>query len=136
MPTKEALRIAGERELDLVEVAPNAAPPVCRVMDVGKYKYQLSKKQTAKKTQDVKEIKLRLRIDDHDLELKVRNINRFLEEGNKVKVSMFLRGRERGRPDLGLKVFEKLSGLLTGKYNVIQHPRLEGSSIIMVLSPK
>ena len=136
MPVREALKIAVERELDLVEVAPGAAPPVCRIMDFGKYKYQISKKQAVKKTQDVKEIKLRPRIDGHDLELKVKNLRRFLDDGNKAKVTMFFRGRERGRPDLGMKVFTRLMEMLTGKFNVTQAPRLEGNSITMVISPK
>lgn len=136
VPTGEALKMAEERDLDLVEVAPSATPPVCRIMDYGKYKYQLGKKHSAKKTMEVKEIKLRPRIDEHDLQRKVKNIRRFLDEGNKTKVTMFFRGRERGRPDLGMKVFERLTGLLTGKFNILQTPKYEGSRITMVISPK
>lgn len=136
MSAKEALKIAEQRELDLVEVAPAAAPPVCRIMDFGKYKYQISKKQTAKKTQDVKEIKLRPRIDEHDLQLKAKQISRFLEEGHKAKITMIFRGRERGRPELGMKVFEKLQELISGKFVMAQSPRLEGNSITMVLTHK
>lgn len=134
--TKEALKAAAERELDLVEVAPKAAPPVCKIMDFGKYKYQISKKQTAKKTQDVKEIKLRPRIDEHDLQLKVRNLRRFLDGGHKVKITMFFRGRERAKPELGMKVFDRLKEILPGEYNVIQSPSYEGRVIVMVISPK
>ncbi len=133
---KEALSVARERDLDLVEVAPNAKPPVCRVMDFGKYKYQLSKKQSSRKTQELKEIKIRPRIDKADLERKVRDLKQFLEEGHKAKVSMFFRGRERGRPDLGMQVFNRLIEMLEGKYNIISEPKLMGNSITMVVAPK
>lgn len=136
MSVRDALKIAEQRELDLVEVAPAAAPPVCRIMDFGKYKYQINKKQTAKKTQDVKETKLRPRIDEHDLMLKAKQIRRFLDEGHKAKITMMFRGRERGRPDLGMKVFEKLQELIGGKFVVGQPPKLEGNSITMVLTHK
>jgi translation initiation factor IF-3 len=105
-------------------------------MDFGKYKYQLSKKHTGSKTIEVKEVKLRPQIGDHDLELKVRNIRRFLDEGNKAKVSMFFRGREIIRPDLGMKVFDRVTQLLTGKFTIEQSPRLEGKNITMVIAPK
>ena len=95
----------------------------------------MSKKQTAGKRIDVKEVKIRPQIDIHDLELKVRNIRRFLDEGNKAKVMMFLRGREMARPDLGMKVFEKISQMLTGKFNIEVMPKLEGKSITMVIAP-
>ncbi|KAF0146355.1 MAG: translation initiation factor IF-3 [Nitrospirae bacterium] len=127
--------MAVEKDLDLVEVSPEATPPVCKLLDFGKYKYQLSKKQTAGKRIDVKEVKIRPQIDIHDLELKVRNIRRFLDEGNKAKVMMFLRGREMARPDLGMKVFEKISQMLTGKFNIEVMPKLEGKSITMVIAP-
>ncbi|GAB4420113.1 MAG: hypothetical protein OHK0032_15900 [Thermodesulfovibrionales bacterium] len=132
---KDALRLAEERGLDLVEVAPSSVPPVCKIMDFGKYKYQLSKKHTARKTIEVKEVKLRPQIDDHDLELKARNIRRFLDDGNKAKVTMFFRGRERVRPELGMKVFDRMMQFLTGKFNVEQTPRLEGNHITMVIAP-
>lgn len=136
VPAASALEAARERDLDLVEVAPNATPPVCRIMDFGKYKYQLSKKQSHKKTQDIKEIKLRPRIDEHDLQLKVRNLRRFLDEGHKAKITMFFRGRERIRPELGMKVFDRVLELLSGEYNIIQRPKHEGNSITMVMTPK
>ncbi len=132
---REALVMAVEKDLDLVEVSPEATPPVCKLLDFGKYKYQLSKKQTSGKRIDVKEVKIRPQIDIHDLELKVRNIRRFLDEGNKAKVMMFLRGREMARPDLGMKVFEKISQMLTGKFNIEVMPKLEGKSITMVIAP-
>jgi translation initiation factor IF-3 len=136
VPAARALEAAKERDLDLVEVAPNASPPVCRIMDFGKYKYQLSKKQSHKKTQDLKEIKLRPRIDEHDLQLKVRNLRKFLDGGHKAKITMFFRGRERIRPELGMKVFNRVLELLSGEYNIIQQPRHEGNSITMVMTPK
>jgi translation initiation factor IF-3 len=130
------METAKSRDLDLVEVAPNAKPPVCKIMDFGKYKYQLSKKQTQKKAQDMKEIKLRPRIDTADLERKVNNMKKFLEEGHKTKVTMFFRGRERGRPDLGMQVFDRLKEMLEGKYNIVNEPRFVGNSITMVVAPK
>ncbi len=136
MSVGEALKVADDRGLDLVEVAPNVAPPVCKILDFGKYRYQLNKKQTQKKTMDVKEIKVRPQITDYDLALKVKNIRRFLDEGNKAKVMMFFRGREIIRPELGMRVFEKMMQALTGKFNVEQAPRLDGNHITMVVAPK
>lgn len=136
MPLNEALKIADEKDLDLVEVAPNVTPPVCKILDFGKYRYQLSKRQTQRKTIEVKEIKLRQQINEHDLELKVKNIRRFLDEGNKAKVTMFFRGREIIRPELGMKVFEKIQKLLTGRFTIEQLPKLEGNHITMVIAPK
>jgi len=136
MATKDALEAAINRDLDLVEVSPNAKPPVCKIMDFGKYKYQMSKKQTQKKAPDMKEVKIRPRIGDHDLELKIRNLRKFLDHGHKVKVSMFFRGRERARPDMGMQVYEKLLQILPGEYNIIQKPKYEGNNITMVMSPK
>jgi translation initiation factor IF-3 len=135
VPAREALRIARERGYDLVEVAPNVVPPVCRVMDYGKYKYQMSKKHTARKTVDVKEVKIRPQITDHDLHLKVKNIRRFLDDGDKAKVTMFFRGREIIRPELGMKLFDRILELLAGKFQVEQSPKLEGKSITMVIAP-
>lgn len=132
----EALKIAKERGLDLVEVAPNVSPPVCKILDFGKYRYQLSKKQTQRKTMDVKELKIRPQITEYDLALKVKSVRRFLDEGNKAKVTMYFRGREIIRPELGMKVFQKMQQLLTGKFNVEQSPRLEGNHITMVVAPK
>ena len=136
MAVADALKIAGERGLDLVEVAANVKPPVCRILDFGKYRYQLSKKQTQRKSADIKEIKIRPQITEHDLGLKVRSVRRFLDEGNKAKIMMFFRGREIVRPEFGMKVFEKILGTLTGKFNVEQAPRLEGNHITMILTPK
>ncbi len=135
MSPLEALKLAREKGYDLVEVSPTAVPPVCRVMDFGKYKYQMSKKHSAKKTADVKEVKVRPQISEHDLELKIRNLRRFLDEGDKAKVIMFFRGREIVRPELGMKVFERILATLTGKFTVEQQPRMEGKSITMVIAP-
>lgn len=136
MSVRDAMQQALEKELDLVEVSPNAAPPVCKILDFGKYKYQLNKKHTQRKTADVKEVKIRPQINEHDLGLKIRNINRFIEEGDKAKVVMYFRGREIIRPELGMKVFEKVTQQLTGKYQIEQQPRLEGNHITMVVAPK
>lgn len=136
MSLNEALKIADDRGLDLIEVAANANPPVCKILDFGKYRYQLSKKQTQKKTIDIKEVKIRPQITRHDLELKVRAIRCFLDDGNKAKVTMSFRGREVIRPELGMKVFEKIPQLLTGKFNIEQLPKLEGNHITMVIAPK
>ncbi len=136
MPVREALRVADDRSLDLVEVSPTVVPPVCKILDFGKYRYQINKKQAQKKTIDVKEVKVRPQITDYDLGLKVKNIRRFLDEGNKAKVTMFFRGREIIRPERGMKVFEKMTQLLTGKFNIEQSPKLEGNHITMVVAPK
>jgi translation initiation factor IF-3 len=136
---KDALELAKSRDFDLVEVAPNANPPVCKIMDYGKYKYQISKKQSSKKAPDLKEVKLRPRIGDHDLELKVKNLRRFLDGGHKAKITMFFRGRERVRPEMGMIVFDKLIVILDtfpGEYAVIQKPKYEGNNITMVMAPK
>lgn len=130
------MKIASDRGLDLVEVAANVKPPVCKILDFGKYRYQLSKRQTQRKAAEIKEVKIRPQITGHDLGLKVKNIRRFLDEGNKAKVTMFFRGREIVRPEFGMKVFEKILKTLTGKFNVEQSPKLEGNRITMILTPK
>jgi translation initiation factor IF-3 len=130
------LKIAGDKDLDLVEVASNVSPPVCKILDFGKYRYQLSKRQAQRKTIDIKEIKIRPQITEYDLGLKVKSIRRFLDDGNKAKVTMFFRGREIVRPELGMKVFGKITRLLIGKFSIEQAPRLEGNHITMVIAPK
>lgn len=136
MAVRDALKIAEEGELDLVEVSPTAVPPVCKILDFGKYKYQLNKKHTQRKTADIKEVKVRPQVGEHDLELKIRNINRFIEDGDKAKIVMYFRGREIIRPEIGMKVFEKISQRLTGKFQIEQQPKLEGNHITMVVAPK
>ena len=140
LPLKEAMKLAEEQGLDLVEVAPQATPPVCRIMNYGKYKYQQSKKiQEAKKHQtviQVKEVKLRPRTEEHDLQFKLRHAKRFLSEGNKVKVSMLFRGREIAHPEMGKELLERIIVELKDLMVIEQAPRLEGRSMVMLLAPK
>jgi len=137
---REALTIAQELGLDLVEVAPQAKPPVCRIMDYGKYKFQKSKREKeARKKQrviNVKEIKFRLGIEDHDFEVKARNIERFLKKGDKVKVTVMFRGREISHSDLGFALCERLIERIKDVGDVEKPSKLEGKNMIMVLSPK
>ena len=137
---REALNQAMEAGLDLVEVSPTAEPPVCKILDYGKFKYEAQKKKNeARKKQkiiEVKEIKMRPGIDDHDYEVKMRAMCRFLEEGDKVKVTMRFRGREMVHQELGLKVLERVRGQLDEVAKVEQTPRLEGRQMTMVIAPK
>ena len=137
---QEALREAGEAGMDLVEVAPNSSPPVCRVMDYGKFRYQQSKKlQVAKKHQatiQLKEIRLRPKTEEHDLQVKLRHIKRFLEENNKVKVTMMFRGREIAYTDMGRKIMEGILSELEENGVIDQHPKLEGRNMVMIVAPK
>lgn len=140
MPTREALKIAEERQLDLVEIAPQAKPPVCRIMDFGKYKYEQSKKEKeARKKQriiEIKEIKLRPNIEDHDFFVKARNAARFLKDGDKVKATIVFRGREIVHTQLGRQLLVRLSEELKDLCNIERQPKLEGKNMIMILSPK
>ncbi len=140
MSRREALNRAVETGLDLVEVSPNAEPPVCKILDYGKFKYEAQKKKNeARKKQkiiEVKEIKMRPGIDDHDYEVKMRAMHRFLGEGDKVKVTMRFRGREMVHQELGLKVLERVRGQLDEVAKVEQMPRLEGRQMTMVIAPK
>ena len=126
--------------MDLVEIAPNADPPVCKILDYGKYKYELQKKAAeARKKQkiiEVKEIKMRPNIDDNDYDVKMRSAKRFIEEGDKVKVTMRFRGREMAHQDLGMNVLVKVRDDLEAMAKVEQMPKLEGRQMIMVLAPK
>ena len=137
---RDALRAAQEVELDLVEVSPNADPPVCKVLDYGRYKYEAQKKKNeARKRQkviDVKEIKLRPNIDDNDYQVKLRNARRFLDEGDKVKVTMRFRGREMVHQNLGMDVLIRVRDELEENAKVEQMPKLEGRQMIMVLAPR
>lgn len=140
VPTRKALEIADEKRLDLVKIAPNAKPPVCRIMDYGKYKYELSKKEKeAKKNQkviNIKEIRLTPNIETHDLNVKGRRASDFLKDGDKVKVSVRFRGRQLGHTDIGREVLIKFAEI-TAEYGVIdRHPRMEGRNMIMYLVPK
>ncbi len=140
LPLKEAMRIAEEQGLDLVEVAPGAKPPVCRIMNYGKYKYQQSKRtHDARKHQtviQVKEVKLRPRTEEHDFEFKLRHAQRFLSDGNKVKVSVLFRGREMAYPEHGMEVINRFIEGVKDLMVVEQPPRLEGRNMVAILSPK
>jgi translation initiation factor IF-3 len=140
VPLKEAMRIAEEQGLDLVEVAPNATPPVCRIMNYGKYKYQQSKRtHDARKHQTVihvKEVKLRPRTEEHDFEFKLRHAKRFLTEGNKVKVSVLFRGREMAYPEHGRELINRFIDGIKELVVVEQPPRLEGRNMVTILAPK
>ncbi len=140
MSVEEALEIAGDSGLDLVEVSPNADPPVCKILDVGKFKYELQKKkQEAKKKQrviEIKEIKMRPGIDEHDYQVKFRAAQRFLEEGDKVKMTIRFRGREMAHQELGMKVLERMRDELGEAAKVEQTPRMEGRMMTMMVAPK
>ena len=137
---RDALIAAEEAGLDLVEVSPNADPPVCKILDYGKFKYEAQKRANeARKKQkiiEVKEIKMRPNIDDNDYDVKMRSARRFLEEGDKVKVTMRFRGREMAHQDLGMNVLIKVRDELVEMAKVEQMPKLEGRQMIMVLAPK
>jgi translation initiation factor IF-3 len=140
VPIREALEQAGNVGLDLVEVSPNADPPVCKILDYGKYKYDAQKRaaeaRKKQKTIDVKEIKMRPGIDDHDYEVKMRSITKFLGEGDKVKVTLRFRGREMAHQELGLHVLERVKGELEEIGKVEQWPKMEGRQMTMVLAPR
>jgi len=140
LKTSEAIRQAMESGYDVVEVAPNAEPPVCRIMDFGKFKYEQSKKEHRsrqhQKSTQVKEIKFRPRTDKHDLETKIRQIRGFLEEGNKTKVTVMFRGREMANQNLGWAAIEKVIEEIKGHGTMETAPRMEGRNLSMVVAPK
>ncbi len=140
MLTAEAIEQAAEAGLDLVEVSPNADPPVCKFLDVGKYKYEAQKKanlaRKSQKTQEIKEIKMRPNIDDHDYDVKMRSIHKFLGEGDKVKVTLRFRGRELAHGQLGMRLLERVQGDTADLAKVEQYPRMEGRQMLMVIAPK
>ncbi|NLT96461.1 MAG: translation initiation factor IF-3 [Clostridia bacterium] len=139
MPPKDALNIALDRGLDLVEVAPNANPPVCRIMDFGKFKYEQSKKEReARKHQriiNVKEVKLRPNIEEHDFNTKMKNAIRFLENGDKVKVTIMFRGREITHPELGKELCDRMANGVKYLAKVEKEAKVEGKNMVMILSP-
>ena len=139
MQPYEALRIAREKTLDLVEVSPTAQPPVCRIMDFGKYLYEQEKKERAAKKHQhvitVKEVKFRINVDEHDYETKKKHVLRFLEEGDKVKATIFFRGREMTRQSLGRGILERLISELGDKAIVEFRPRQEGNTMHVILAP-
>ena len=137
---EKALDMAFEAGLDLVEVSPNAEPPVCKILDYGKYKYEQQKRanemRKKQKTVDVKEVKLSPRIEKNDYDVKMRNARRFLENGDKVKVTMRFRGREMAHQDIGRDLFEQMLGELGELVNVELEPKFEGRQMIMILGPR
>ncbi|RMD61058.1 MAG: translation initiation factor IF-3 [Alphaproteobacteria bacterium] len=140
VPVAEALERAEAAGLDLVEVSPHTTPPVCKILDYGRFKYEDQKKRAeARKKQkviDVKEIKMRPNIDQHDYDVKMRAIQRFLRDGDKVKVTLRFRGREMAHQDLGLKVLDRVRDQVEDLAKVEQFPKLEGRQMIMILAPR
>ena len=140
MAIRDALARAEEEGMDLVEIAPQADPPVCRIMDWGKFRFETAKKaQAAKKKQkqiQIKEIKFRPGTDDHDYDVKMRNLRRFIEEGNKVKVTLRFRGREMAHQELGRDILKRVETDMADEITVEQYPRMEGRQMVMMLSPK
>jgi translation initiation factor IF-3 len=140
MPPFEAVRKAREKNLDLVEISPTAQPPVCRIMDYGKYLYQQEKKEREakkhQKTITVKEVKFRINVDDHDYETKKNHVLRFLDEGDKVKATIFFRGREMTRTGLGRQILERLIKDVEAHSIVEFRPRQEGNTLHAILAPK
>ncbi|MCC6827649.1 MAG: translation initiation factor IF-3 [Novosphingobium sp.] len=140
MYTREAIEQAAEAGLDLVEVSPNADPPVCKFLDVGKFRYEAQKKATAarksQKTQEIKEIKMRPNIDDHDYDVKMRNVQRFILDGDKVKVTLRFRGRELSHQQLGMALLKRVQDDVAEVAKIEAYPRMEGRQMLMVLSPK
>jgi translation initiation factor IF-3 len=139
-PFPDALRIAEDAGLDLVEIAPNSTPPVCKILDYGKYRFLEQKKaaeaRKKQKTVEVKEIKLRPGIDDHDYDVKMRAMKGFFEEGNKVKITLRFRGREMAHQDLGLKVLDRVRTDVADLAKVEMEPNFEGRQVVMVLAPR
>ena len=140
MPIQQALETARQRELDLVEVAPEATPPVCRIMDFGKFKYMQARRQKeARKKQTVivvKEVKMGPKTERHDFEFKLKHVRRFIEEGNKAKVTVRFKGREMAHTELGWKMLNKMTEAVADVATVENHPRMEGRMLSMILSPK
>ncbi|MGQ5523769.1 translation initiation factor IF-3 [Chitinimonas sp. PSY-7] len=136
----EAMRMAEEREVDLVEIAPNAVPPVCRLMDYGKFKYRESKKRHEQKLKikqvQIKEVKFRPGTDENDFQVKLRNVTRFLEEGDKVKLTLRFRGREMAHQEIGMAQLKRVETDLGELAVVEQFPKLEGRQMVMMLAPK
>lgn len=139
-PIREALQLATDANLDLVNVAPTAKPPVCRIMDYGKFRYEQQKKEKeARKNQkviDVKEVWFRANIEEHDYQTKYRNVVKFLKEGDKVKASVRFRGREITHADIGRKILERLATEVADMCTIERTPKLEGRNMIMILAPK
>ncbi|MBL37088.1 MAG: translation initiation factor IF-3 [Xanthomonadales bacterium] len=137
---EDAIALAEEEGMDLVEIAPQAVPPVCRIMDWGKFRFEESKKSQAQKKKQkqiqVKEIKFRPGTDDHDYDVKMRNLRRFIDDGDKVKVTLRFRGREMAHQDLGRDLLKRVEADMEGEVTVEQFPRMEGRQMVMMLAPK
>lgn len=140
VPTPEALRMALDINLDLVEVAPQASPPVCKILDYGKYRFEMGKKlrdsKKRQRLQTLKEVRMQPKINDHDMAFKAKHIQRFLDEGDKVKVTIRFRGRELAHTDLGFNVLQNVLGRLVCGYSVEKQAAMEGRSMSMTLTPK
>ena len=140
MLTAEAIEAAAAEGLDLVEISPNADPPVAKFLDIGKFKYEAQKKANLarknQKTQEIKEIKMRPNIDDHDYDTKMKKLGEFIDEGDKVKVTLRFRGRELAHGQLGMQLLQRVQGDVAETAKVEQHPRMEGRQMLMVLAPK
>jgi translation initiation factor IF-3 len=140
MYTREAIEQAAGVGLDLVEVSPNADPPVCKFLDVGKFRYEAQKKanlaRKTQKTQEIKEIKMRPNIDDHDYDVKMKKVVEFIEEGDKVKLTMRFRGREMAHGQLGMAVLQRAAEQVADIAKIEAHPRMEGRQMLMVIAPK
>ncbi|MDF7675778.1 translation initiation factor IF-3 [Neisseriaceae bacterium ESL0693] len=138
--TQQAMRLAEEHDVDLVEIAPTAKPPVCKLMDFGKYKYEQSKKRDEQRKKQkqvqIKEIKFRPGTDEGDFQIKMRNITRFLSDGDKVKVTLRFRGREMAHQHLGMELLKRIQAELSELGNVEQFPKMEGRQLVMVIAPK
>ena len=140
MPTRQAFDLAREKNLDLVEVAPQAQPPVCRLMDYGRFKYEQAKSEresrARRKVQELREVKLRPKIDDHDFEVKAKMCHRLIDEGDRVKVTLRFRGREVVHTHLAMKLLERIFTEVAEKAVILQKPLMEGRQMVMILAPK
>lgn len=139
VPIRQALALAEEATLDLVEIAPTATPPVCKIMDIGKFRYQEAKRQHEAKLKQkqvlVKEIKFRPGTDENDYQIKLRNVTKFLSEGDKAKITLRFRGREMAHQELGMRMLERIKADLDQQAQVEQWPKMEGRQLVMVLAP-
>lgn len=140
MPVKKAMELAEQKNLDLVKIAPQATPPVCKIIDYGKYRFEQSKREKEQRKNqrvvEIKEVRLSLNIDTHDFETKKNHAMRFIAEGNKVKASIRFRGREMGHPELGQEIMKRFAAAMEEAANVERQPKLEGRTMLMFLAPK
>ncbi len=140
MPLKQALELAEQKNLDLVKIAPQAKPPVCKIIDYGKFRFEQSKREKEQRKNqrvvEIKEVRLSLNIDTHDFETKKNHAVRFISEGNKVKASIRFRGREMGHPELGQEIMQRFADAMSEVANVEKAPKLEGRTMLMFLAPK